>query len=171
MSIYCMSMASLIDTIKSNPFQRLLMAADGSIASVWKTSPWLKIGFRNTELLWTDCHLHTFPKHTDYISLLVMIHPIFTITSACIILSKYVFILTFAVHLLSLDFRHDSVAWPQSGGATYFSHFCGYEKVPQILPHFQSYLPLALSLYSSVLLIDMLDQAFTLHSELDQFYL
>lgn len=41
----------------------------------------------------------------------------------CMILSKNVFILTFAVHLLSLDSRHDSVAWPQSGGATYFFAF------------------------------------------------
>lgn len=45
----------------------------------------------------------------------------------------------------SLHFHTRCCGLALSEGATFFSHFCGNDKVPQILPHFQPYLPLAAS--------------------------
>lgn len=45
----------------------------------------------------------------------------------------------------SLHFQTRCCGLALSEGAAFFSHFCGNEKVPQILPHFQPYLPLAAS--------------------------
>lgn len=106
-----MSTASLTDAVKSDPSRRPQWAADGSIASVWKTSLWLRRSILSTELLWADCYLHTFPKRSDCIALLVMIHHIFSVTSMCIILSVFLFIF-YRPNLCSISFKFGFQTWP-----------------------------------------------------------
>lgn len=117
----------------SGAFPSLQWAADGSVVSVWRVSQqhWAALSF----LLSTN-------------TLTVSLHcsgsiPYFTIRATSILQHPPVF------PLCSIPAAgRRAVAWPQSEGATYFLHFCGNEKVPQILPHFQSYLALAASLCS-----------------------
>lgn len=74
--------------------------------------------------------------HSDCITPLLMIQHIFTII--------------FHPKPLSPVCISDGVAWPQSWSATsfFFPHLCGYEKAPQTLPGFQSWVALALRLCS-----------------------
>lgn len=127
---------------KTNSLQRLQWAADGSVASVWRSSLWLRRSFHSSELLWAHCYLHTFSK-TQW-----LYHPsgndssfIFTIT--------FIIFPSFFFHpnICSTSLKFGFQTWVRLDlrveAPLIFHIFVVMKLFHRYLLHFQSYLALA----------------------------